>query len=27
MDLWRAYHDTGVMPPELTELQERGTTG
>jgi DNA-binding PadR family transcriptional regulator len=27
MDLWRAYHDTGVMPPELTELQERETTG
>ncbi|MEU8123980.1 PadR family transcriptional regulator [Spirillospora sp. NPDC049024] len=24
LDLWRAFHETGEMPPELAELAERG---
>ena len=24
---WRAFHDSGEMPPELVELSERGLTG
>ncbi|MEV5690291.1 PadR family transcriptional regulator [Micromonospora globbae] len=24
LDQWRAFHETGEMPPELTELTERG---
>jgi DNA-binding PadR family transcriptional regulator len=26
LDLWRAYHETGRIPPELTEIAERGST-
>jgi hypothetical protein len=24
---WRAFHDSGELPPELAELAERGLTG
>ncbi|MFC4053269.1 PadR family transcriptional regulator [Actinomadura syzygii] len=27
LDLWRAFHETGTLPPELKELAERGAAG
>ncbi|TDD82981.1 PadR family transcriptional regulator [Actinomadura darangshiensis] len=27
LDLWRAFHETGEMPPEIAELAERGAAG
>ncbi|HVV09816.1 PadR family transcriptional regulator [Amycolatopsis sp.] len=26
LDQWQAYHDTGRLPPEMTEIAERGST-
>lgn len=27
LDLWRTFHETGRIPPELADLAERGATG